>query len=621
MLKKIFRLAYTVELVALILAAQIVYLIFSSTSGIQEETILAALFAVLECSLFLICNYWLILLSKVWQQWGQRTLSVITQLFRQIGNITFIVIYVVQGYGLWVSDSYTTVLAIENESEGVYIPLYHKVLLITIGAIYISMSLTSSAWKSIGNTKFRRLLFFAFSLLIVAFTVSAISAGAAPKEANGVRRYHAPATSMYLAVKLAREIKDYTGNASALVAGREAYPYYRQSVFVSPQDTYTAKDSPWRPNIVVLFIEGFSSLLKTAKIAEVPIMPKSTLYMNKFFAERHKYFNHTAATFRGIQGQLSSSYPRVGGVAPDGGGWLEGVNGDYLRRTNYSTVPRILASKGYQTIFVAAHNEANPINLMYAALGINDIYAKERIEKDLFGLEPSPKSWLDDKVFLDGLWKLLQSNRTNSPFFLGAYNLGTHAWFDSPAAATKFPAADNLVANRFYYFDIQLANFLNNFFKSKFKENTILILTADHATYPDKDYHEFLKLSGQNPNGKRFIDEIPLLIYSPKSLPMTLTNQDVRCSIDLAPTILELANVGSVAHSFLGRSLFDPKTSNRDFCVAAIGNSFFWVDRTAVTDIDQISDNTKRALAEVERQKIRRFYAFEYLNRIVPPIQ
>src|SRR3546814_18404526 len=53
------------------------------------------------------------------------------------------------------------------------------------------------------------------------------------------------------------------------------------------------------------------------------------------------YYNHTAATYRGLQGQMTSGFPRYGG-SEGGKGWMEGNNADGYATRSYSSLSGVL---------------------------------------------------------------------------------------------------------------------------------------------------------------------------------------------------------------------------------------------------------------------------------------
>src|SRR3546814_1742681 len=57
------------------------------------------------------------------------------------------------------------------------------------------------------------------------------------------------------------------------------------------------------------------------------------------------YYNHTAATYRGLQGQMTSGFPRYGG-SEGGKGWMEGNNADGYATRSYSSLSGVLDKAG-----------------------------------------------------------------------------------------------------------------------------------------------------------------------------------------------------------------------------------------------------------------------------------
>lgn len=62
--------------------------------------------------------------------------------------------------------------------------------------------------------------------------------------------------------------------------------------------------------------------------------------------------------------------------------------------------------------------------------------------------------------------------------------------FDSPDQ--KFGDGKHFLLNRFYNFDYYFKEFLQKFENSSLADNTILVFTADHATFEDSDFQAFL---------------------------------------------------------------------------------------------------------------------------------
>ncbi len=151
---------------------------------------------------------------------------------------------------------------------------------------------------------------------------------------------------------------------------------------------------------------------------------------------------------------------------------------------------------------------------------------------------------------------------------MGLYNFGTHAFLDIMPNGVKYGDGSNPVLNRLHNFDYEVGKFLDYFLASDYAKNTLLILTADHADYPDKSYREISEKNDQ----PLFVDRIPLIIYDPSHDLPPVYDAHGRTSIDFAPTLLQLLGVKNADNSFLGTSLFERNPGSIGF--AAIGDEF-----------------------------------------------
>src|SRR5690606_37665163 len=128
------------------------------------------------------------------------------------------------------------------------------------------------------------------------------------------------------------------------------WPLLRDRIVDVPLPFALKGQAPKQPNIIVLFAEGTSSRLLEAYGGRYPGLTPNISRMATEAMVVDDYYNHTAATFRGLQGQMSSGFPRHGG-ADKGAGWIEGDNASSYEKRSYSTVSGILHDRGYQTAF------------------------------------------------------------------------------------------------------------------------------------------------------------------------------------------------------------------------------------------------------------------------------
>nr|WP_284143414.1 hypothetical protein [Escherichia coli] len=73
---------------------------------------------------------------------------------------------------------------------------------------------------------------------------------------------------------------------------------------------------------------------------------------------------------------------------------------------------------------------------------------------------------------------------------MGVYPSGTHHGQDSPNE--KYFDGNNPLYNKFYNYDFQLGKFIDFFRRSSFYNNTLLIITSDHSTFPSTEYKKHL---------------------------------------------------------------------------------------------------------------------------------
>ena len=286
-----------------------------------------------------------------------------------------------------------------------------------------------------------------------------------------------------------------------------------------------------KPNIILIFGEGVS---KHIIDDERNIMPNIREYMNKGISFDN-YYNHTAATYRGLIGQLYSGY--------------QFNNTD---KNKLISLQKILQNNNYYTEFI--NTEPNNEEFTSYLNNMKFDYVSTKNTKDGVSKTTSDKSAYE--FLLERINKL---NDNDKPFFISLYTLGTHVSLNS--YNEKYGDGSNNVLNRFYNSDFQFGKFIKEFNKSELFDNTIIIWTTDHASYTDYDY---LNVFANYYNRDYvFIDKIPLFIYH-KEVKSRKIDVNGKNSLDLAPTILDYIDISSPNY-FLGDSLFANKKSNTKF--------------------------------------------------------
>lgn len=293
-------------------------------------------------------------------------------------------------------------------------------------------------------------------------------------------------------------------------------------------------------NVILIFTEGTSLL----PISEA-LMPNTYRLLRSGISVEN-YFNHTAATFRGIRGQLISGYQLKGGAQKkgDGIGQISGNSIESIYKGRTESLPEILNKYGYQTVFLSPHAPEFGLNVLMEAIGFQKV----------IGLGDDRNT---DKEIYESLWKETeQLGKTNKPFFLATYILGTHVGMDSPHL--KWKDGKNPELNKYHNQDHWFGEYLQKLEKAPFSKNTLLILTTDHASYPTSDYKETFHSLNDT-----FIDKIPFVIWH-KGIKPEVIDADGQNSLMLAPTIADMLGFRGEPTHFLGHSVFDPSKGLAD---------------------------------------------------------
>ena len=291
-----------------------------------------------------------------------------------------------------------------------------------------------------------------------------------------------------------------------------------------------------RPNIILIFTEGMSkNIINDSRI----IMPN----VKAFEAEGisfDNYYNHTAATYRGIIGQLYSSH--------------QYNNGD---TNNLVSLQSVLKEKGYKTVLVNPEPNNKEFTEYLNSFGYDELTSNEVTDRSL-----------TDEETYNTIFKSLVNNKSEKPLLITAYTFGTHVSFNSEQ--NQFGDGKNSLLNKFHYCDYQFGKMMERIKKEGYGNNTVVVFTTDHATYVDDDYiksfyNEYKRIDA-------FCDTIPFIIWHEGIIPASI-DACGRNSLDLTPTIMDYLDIDAPNY-FLGSSLFQ-KAHNPEmetiFCVPDSG--------------------------------------------------
>lgn len=539
-------------------------------------------------------------------------------------------IYVVQMYSIWVSNNFISVVAFQNA----------RYMDLTMSPLAIGSILTGSAWVAVmgvcawrdsllprGTAKSKSTEWMGSKWGITALVVAiALYAGLISQQhrraslepgfrETPVASFFANAWTAKMGQPLRSELPAIQSYAACFTdrgaGGVPGYPFQKGMVYRDALPFARIPGATRTPNVILFFTEGESSRLIGAYGGQYKGLTPNIDRLAQRSMRVVNYYNHTAATYQGIIGQLSSGFTNSGGDD-----WGTDNNSARLALIRRQTLTTILNGKGYGTYFFTSHH-AGAFTNMVGSTGFEHIYDFDAIYSLLRGdvKTQTQTDQLDDNSLFRGLTSFLKQRASANdakPFFIATYNIGTHAFISVATDGVQFGDGKSQPLNRLHNYDADLGKFLDWFYASPYAADTIIVFTTDHATYPDRPYRAVAG-AGLKPY---FVDKIPLLIMDPThNLPHVL-NAAGRNSLDLAPTVLQLLGIQREPNGFLGHSLFEPRALSLG--ITAIGSAFYI---TTQNDLYPLADapDTLKGESDCERNVVQSYYAAEQRNRIFDP--
>lgn len=355
------------------------------------------------------------------------------------------------------------------------------------------------------------------------------------------------------------------------------------------------KDSVFKPlNVVVLILESFSKeYTKLGRVKSITpfldsLMDKSLVFTNGF--------SNGTKSIEGIPAILSS----LPSLMPN-----PFVNSIYA--TNKQTsIASLLKTKGYETAFF--HGGIN------GTMNFTD-WAPSAEYANYFG-----RNEYDNEADFDGYWgiwdepflqySISKMNQFKQPFHSAIFTLSSHhPYFVPEKYKNKFPKTDLENAESIGYADHALNLFFESAKKTTWYNNTLFILTADHAGISG---HPFFANSVGNLT-------IPILFFKPDNS-MAGTNAKVFSQIDILPSVMNLLGYNQPFFSF-GENYSSPKEGHA--CFFSQGSHYTFEDTMAFifndAELYQVYNyrrdsalhaNIFKTHADVEAKNIQKHRAF-----------
>jgi lipoteichoic acid synthase len=365
-----------------------------------------------------------------------------------------------------------------------------------------------------------------------------------------------------------------------------------------------------RPNVLLLVPDGISS----RSIARDHEYPGLTPNLQRFAASAmsvSNYYNHTAATYRGLLGQLCSVFPLWDGIDKEAG---------VLPSHDYMCLQDLFKEAGYRTTFIDAdHTEKSFLDEMMKRLRFDNVLSGEQIARNYLNLPSftSDDNFLTDQQFFRGVERFLRESEVagpeRTPFFAVVYSVETHAFVDIREDGIRYGDGSNNALNTIRTFDDAFGTFLRYFEASPYASTTVLIVTSDHAHYSE---NTFVAAFGNDADYQRlFVDKIPLMIRDPRRQLPDVYDPGVATSIDFAPSIAHYLGLpANRRNPFFGRSIFEMRTPQRRWGFASYDDNYYMIERGRVHD-SKFPERNPREMDLFVRY-IQFTYLQEKLNRI-----
>jgi phosphoglycerol transferase MdoB-like AlkP superfamily enzyme len=334
----------------------------------------------------------------------------------------------------------------------------------------------------------------------------------------------------------------------------DPYPLIKDTIYLDPRNKTRNKPRiDAGTNIIIIFLESFNSVFLNEQLHGFKgLTPNVQDVMKRSFRFNSMY---------------SSSYPTERGMIATLGSTLYLL--DRLRGPHTKMKPPIpcklfllsdvLKTKGYTNIHVKGGSglfgsiRSSFINKQH----YDKFFAWESVELQMHIKGSRKQGWglRDDDVF-DFAATLLKENKIQEPFLFTMNSLDLHPPYD-PTYTTK-NAKDITLLNSIYSTDHGFGVFWEYFKNSRYRNNTVLILTVDHAMGAGTELKKFFATFGYPADTS--CDIIPCFILFPGNNSWNGRENNTLCTnLDITPTILDMMDI-DVKNPFIGLSIFSERS-------------------------------------------------------------
>jgi phosphoglycerol transferase MdoB-like AlkP superfamily enzyme len=342
-------------------------------------------------------------------------------------------------------------------------------------------------------------------------------------------------------------VKQFKKQGILLYSMDKNYPFMKKSIFLDKRHkNFNIPRVRVGTNIIIVFVESLSEFFLRDDIHGVRGLTPNIKEMQRHSYSFTNMYNSAYPTIKGLIAALGSSIYLMD----------ESIGGTRIRiPCRFLFLSDILRSLNYTTTHIQAGSERfiGMKAFFEGKEGYDNFYGSESIAlKNIESLERG--FGVNDTIFFNYVIDWLEQYRSPRPFLLTVQTVDMHPPFK---VTDRNPnAGDSDLLNSIYSTDKAFGRFWSYFMKSKYRNNTLVILTADHAMGNNKDFVAFTNKFRDRVNP--FFDLIPCFIYFPGGAWAGMKNGTPCYNLDIVPTLLDMMNL-DLPNPFMGLSIFSER--------------------------------------------------------------
>ena len=304
-----------------------------------------------------------------------------------------------------------------------------------------------------------------------------------------------------------------------------------------------------KPNVVLIILESFSEeymgCLNGGGESWTPFLDSLSAQCTLFqgMANGKRSIESLPSLLSGIPSLMDEAY----------------ITSSYAQN-KVRSLPQILKQHGYATAFFhGAYNGSMNFDSYTRMAGIDRYYGMNEYR----GEEGFDGVWgIFDEPFLQ--FAVGEMSTIDTPFFAAVYTISSHHPYAIPEQHKgRFRKGDLPILETVGYADYALGRFFASASRCPWFENTIFIITADHAAQPMSDRYA-------SPAGQF---RVPMMVYRP-GLPGSRSSHIFQ-HCDLMPTVLDMLGLTDPCMAFGSSAL----RGGDGFHVAYTGNAYQLISR------------------------------------------